>query len=251
MDHVHRQNALALCTFSYWVNWDSGLFIMFLQSWVQRGLRIQWTNPVAPVPYGGSMALSPAVFTGGGWDARQKQYSVHALPCLLLLAPNSTTAAHPGFHLLLISLCGEATGITDSPIWSRAPQKGDPQNPCLLSNWNGLWKRNCCALGQANELRQQHQPRRCKIIPLTDGEPLSFQNMLIFQQGNQANSLNCLQCHRAFVKWKLSLGSMWQNADGWLSVAASPGNWMDARAEERAPGPALWQITCWERRLVG
>ena len=105
---------------------------------IQRGLRIQWTNPVAPVPYGGSMALSPVVFTGGGWDARQKQYSVHALPCLLLLAPNSTTAAHPGFHLLLISLCGEATGITDSPIWSRAPQKGGPQNPCLLSNWNGL-----------------------------------------------------------------------------------------------------------------
>ena len=52
------------------------------------------------------------------------------------------------------------------------------------------------------------------MIPLTDGEPLSFQNMLIFLQGNQANLLNRLPYHRAFVKWKLSLGSMRQNADG-------------------------------------
>lgn len=82
-----------------------------------------------------------------------------------------------------------------------------------LSNWNGLRKRNYCAVGQANGWWQQRQPQKGTETSLTHEEPLWFQSIVVSLQGNQANLFNHLQCYHVFVRWKFPLGSMWQNAD--------------------------------------
>lgn len=84
---------------------------------------------MAPVLHDSNIAplsCCPALQVVG--HATQEQCSIRALPRLSPLAPNSTTATCPSAHLFP-SHSGDATGRTESPIWNRAPQKEDPQNP--------------------------------------------------------------------------------------------------------------------------
>lgn len=146
----------------------------------------------------------------------QEQCSIHALSRLLSLAPiaqlQSPCSSVP------ISPWG-CPGHNGEPDLEQGPTERRPPKPHLFSNWNGLWKRNRCALGQANGWLHQQGPQRGTASPLTDKGPLAFQNVVIFLQGNPANLFNHLQCYHVFVKWKFSLGSMWQNADCRRSVA--------------------------------